>query len=187
MRSATGAGPSCGLPGQATHTGQINTGKYLRILTGADNRRRLTEYCNEVFEHAMPVKPGAATLVAYLAREGVPVAVATSANRRTAERHLDGSGLRAQLPLVFTRDDVDHPKPDPAVFLKAAAGLGMAPENCLAVEDSFTGIMAAHAAGTMVVMVPDIVPPTPEIAALCCRVTGDLHEVQAIIAAQWRG
>lgn len=37
MRSATGAGPSCGLPGQATHTGQINTGKYLRILTGADN------------------------------------------------------------------------------------------------------------------------------------------------------
>jgi hypothetical protein len=36
MRSATGAGPSCGLPGQATHTGQINTGKYLRILTGAD-------------------------------------------------------------------------------------------------------------------------------------------------------
>ena len=43
MRSATGAGPSYGLPGQATHTGQINTGKFLRISTGVD-----TIKCNSV-------------------------------------------------------------------------------------------------------------------------------------------
>ena len=43
MRSATGAGPSYGLPGQATHTGQINTGKFLRISTGVDTWRKVSQ------------------------------------------------------------------------------------------------------------------------------------------------
>ena len=43
----------------------------------------------------------------------------------------------------------------------------MAPERCIAFEDSNVGLTAAHAAGTMAIMVPDILPPSPEVRAKC--------------------
>jgi HAD superfamily hydrolase (TIGR01509 family) len=131
----------------------------------------------------VPLKPGALQLLDALARGALKVAVATSASRRAAELHLGRSGLRAHLPVVVTRDDVARGKPHPDAYLRAAELLGVRPENCLAVEDSFNGIRAAHAAGMMPVMVPDLLVPTPEIRAMCLRVARDLHEVCALVAA----
>ena len=74
----------------------------------------------------------------------------------------------------MTRDDVEHGKPRPDLFIKAARGLEVQPERCLSLEDSHNGIRSAHAAGTMPVMVPDIVRPTDEIRAMCAAVVDDL-------------
>ena len=54
-------------------------------------------------------------------------------------------------------------KPDPEIFIKAAAALDLPPESCLAVEDSYVGINSARAAGCAVVMIPDLLPPDREI------------------------
>lgn len=128
-------------------------------------------------------KPGAGEILDDLAARGMPVAVATSASRRTAETHLTRSGLRGRFDIVVTRDDVARGKPHPDPFLLAAASLSIAPEHCLVIEDAFTGIRAAHAAGMMPVLVPDILTPTAEIRALCVAVLPDLHAVRALLAA----
>jgi beta-phosphoglucomutase-like phosphatase (HAD superfamily) len=90
--------------------------------------------------------------------------------------------LRDRLQVIVTRDDVARGKPFPDLFLRAAEVLDVSPGECLAVEDSLNGIRAAHAAGMMPVMVPDLLQPTEEIRAMCVRVVADLHEVRSIVA-----
>jgi HAD superfamily hydrolase (TIGR01509 family) len=123
----------------------------------------------------VPVKPGVVELLDFLDEQGLPRAVATSAGRATAEHHLGRAGLLGRINALATRDDVEHPKPRPDVYLEAARRLGVAPERCVAFEDSDVGLTAAHAAGTMAFLVPDILQPRPEIRAKCIDVLPDLH------------
>jgi HAD superfamily hydrolase (TIGR01509 family) len=129
----------------------------------------------------VPLKAGAMELLDALRHCGLKVAVATSASRQAAELQLGRSGLRAHLPVVVTRDDVARGKPYPDLFLRAAELLGVAAAECLAVEDSFNGIRAAHAAGMMPVMVPDLLTPTDEMHGMCIRIARDLHEVRVLV------
>ena len=140
-------------------------------------------YIDRALETAMPVKTGAVELLDALSRDGMKLAVATSATRRSAERALGRSNLGAYFPVVVTRDDVTRGKPHPDLFVLAAERLGVQPEDCLAVEDLLHGIRAAHAAGMMPVMVPDLLTPTEEIRTMCVRIALDLHEVHALLAA----
>ncbi len=57
-------------------------------------------------------------------------------------------------------------KPHPDLYLKAAENLGVAPEYCLALEDSHNGVRAAHAAGCLPIMVPDLLEATDEMRRL---------------------
>jgi beta-phosphoglucomutase-like phosphatase (HAD superfamily) len=57
------------------------------------------------------------------------------------------------------------------------------PERCIAFEDSNAGLTAAHAAGTMAIMVPDILPPLPEVRAKCVTVIDDLHAARRLLEA----
>jgi HAD superfamily hydrolase (TIGR01509 family) len=148
----------------------------------ADFDRLYGDLIDSTLRAAVPLKPGAAELLDALAQHGLKKAVATSASRHAAELHLGRSGLRAHLPIVVTRDDVARGKPYPDLFLRAAELLDVAPDECLAVEDSLNGIRAAHAAGMMPIMVPDLLTPTDEISAMCLRVLFDLHEVRALVA-----
>lgn len=134
-------------------------------------------------EVGVPVKTGAAALLARLRELAIPAAVATSTAREPATEHLERAGLLPLFAAVVTRDDVVHGKPHPEPFLKAANRLGVDPKTCLALEDSHNGIRAAHAAGMAVVMIPDLLPPTDEIAALCAAVMPDLGAVQDAIEA----
>lgn len=135
----------------------------------------------ELLDEHIPVKPGAIELLDFLEARGVPRAVATSAGRQTAEHHLGRAGLLDRFQALATRDDVTHAKPAPDVYLEAARRLGVAPERCVAFEDSNVGLTAAHAAGTMAFFVPDIVAPLPEVRAKAVRVLGDLHEALKLL------
>ena len=68
-------------------------------------------------------------------------------------------------------------KPALDLFLEAARRLGQPPSRCLAPEDSYNGVRAAHAAGMPVVMVPDLLAPTAEMRTLSCAVVQDLNAV----------
>jgi HAD superfamily hydrolase (TIGR01509 family) len=113
-------------------------------------RRKRAHYTRLATRGMLPV-PGAPAFVGRLASEGVPRAVATSASRHDVETLLTAIGVRRHFEVVVTADDVRWGKPNPEVYLRAAAGLGLPPEGCLVFEDSVVGVHAARNAGMRVI------------------------------------
>ncbi|KAB7643620.1 HAD family hydrolase [Polymorphobacter fuscus] len=133
-----------------------------------------------------PLQPGARLIVETVAALGIPRGVATSSRRVAADAHLGHMGLRPHMDVVLTRDDVARGKPDPDLYLAAAAALRQAPAACLALEDSHNGVRAAHAAGVPVIMVPDLLPATAEMRSLCLAIAANLDEVRDWLVAACR-
>jgi sugar-phosphatase len=107
---------------------------------------------------------GAAALL-----EGLPAdrwAVVTSASRDLAAERLRDAGLPVP-PVLISADDVAHGKPDPEGYLKAAAALGVAPQQCLVVEDTPPGLMAGRAAGMQVLGITTTYPSGRLLGAPC--------------------
>ena len=129
----------------------------------------------------VPTKPGLFELLDWLDACGLPKAVATSTARAVAEIKLSTTELQERFPVVVCGDEVEHGKPAPDIFLKAAAGLGIDPSRCLVLEDSESGTRAAHAAGMIPIIVPDLKQPSDEVRGLAYQVVDDLHEVRALI------
>ncbi|MEV5479377.1 MULTISPECIES: HAD-IA family hydrolase [Streptomyces] len=116
----------------------------------ADNRRMLAQETSDM-DGVVPV-PGAPAFMAALA--GLPHALVTSADIALSDARMGAAGL--PMPAVrITAESVSASKPDPEGFLKGAAELGFAPEDCLVFEDSEAGIEAGRAAGMRVIGVGD--------------------------------
>jgi HAD superfamily hydrolase (TIGR01509 family) len=100
-------------------------------------------YARQV-ENIRPL-PGARDLLAYLSRIGVPWAIATSGRIESARPALDSLGVGSDVPII-TRDQVQHAKPDPDLFLAAAERLGVDIESSIVVGDSVWDLLAAQRA-----------------------------------------
>ena len=150
-------------------------------LRQAFNARR-----DEILASGLPLKNGAMELLDALRETLLPLAIVTSSSRRTADEHLTLAGIRTRFETIVTRDDVVRGKPSPDLYLLAASRFGVNPEFCLAIEDSNPGVAAAHAAGAITLMVPDIVPPTEESRARCAAVLPDLGAVLTMLRQQDR-
>ena len=127
------------------------------------------------------LKAGVVEILDALDAAGLPRAIATSSGMQAVRQSLGPHGLVERFDALITRDVQTMGKPHPEPFLKAAAALGIAPADCLALEDSHNGVRAASAAGMMTVMVPDMLDPTEEMHTLCVRIARDLHEVRGWI------
>lgn len=127
------------------------------------------------------LKPGVLELLDVLDRLQLPRCIATSSAHSTVRDHLSAHNLTDRFHAVIGHGDYEHSKPAPDPFLLAAERLGVEPSFCLALEDSPNGARSASAAGMMTIMVPDLVPPTEEIAGLCHSVVESLHEVSALL------
>lgn len=93
---------------------------------------------------------------------GVPMAVASNAEPANVDAVLDQAGLRPYFRAVVNGHQVSKPKPDPEIYLRAAGILGVTPVNCIAFEDSHSGIGAAKAAGMRVIGVRTTYVNLPE-------------------------
>lgn len=132
-------------------------------------------------EGLLRTKPGLPQLLDWLREHNIPRAVASSSRRFSVEGHLRTAGILRAFNAVITGDQVEHSKPDPEIFEKAAAALGADPSRCLVLEDSPNGVRAGAAGGFVTVMVPDLDPPTPELAALYTACVKDLYQVLALL------
>lgn len=130
---------------------------------------------------SLRTKPGVAALLDHLDAMRLPRAIATSSSRARTDHHLALVGLAGRFDQIVTRDDVARGKPNPDPFLKAAETIGIDPRACLALEDSYNGIRAAHAAGMRVIMVPDLLHPTEEMRGKALRMVRDLNDVVAYL------
>jgi HAD superfamily hydrolase (TIGR01509 family) len=146
-------------------------------------RAWLDAYDAIVAREGIVLKTGLVELLAWLERENVPTAVATSTRRSRAQAKLVHVRLFDRFAALVGGDEIPRGKPAPDIYLEAAARLGTAPQACVALEDSEPGIHAALAAGMMPIMVPDRVPPSPALLACAPLVFASLVEVHAHFAA----
>jgi HAD superfamily hydrolase (TIGR01509 family) len=144
----------------------------LRLRYGAETIER----------QGVPVKPGLAELLDVLANRGVPRAVATSTDRARTESLLSKAHLMDQFDVVVCGDEVEHGKPAPEIFLRAAERLHASPPRCVVLEDSEMGIRAASNAGMRAFLVPDLKTPGPQTVALADRVFPSLHGVASFFS-----
>jgi HAD superfamily hydrolase (TIGR01509 family) len=106
------------------------------------------------YARELPLLPGARAAVAALAAHW-PLGLASSSNREIIDLVLELAGFDGAFAVTISSEEVARGKPAPDVYLEAARRLGIAPDRCVAIEDSANGLRAADAAGMAVVAVPN--------------------------------
>ena len=125
----------------------------------------------------VPLKKGALELLDYCDEKGIKKAVASSNSLYWIETLLGANGIFHRMDAVSHSKLVQHGKPAPDLFLKAAELLGCVPGECVVLEDSENGLRAAHAASMIPICIPDLKEPSAEVKALCCAVCADMNDV----------
>lgn len=127
------------------------------------------------------VKPGVYEILDFLNNKKYKIAVATSTRRERALQLLESAKIKDKVNFIIGGDQVENSKPNPEIFLKAANGLGVEPEECIVIEDSDAGITAAHAAKMRGIHVPDMKQLEEDTKGLAYRVCNDLLEVRSYL------
>ncbi len=120
-------------------------------------------YNEHIAQHGLPLKPGVHELLGELYAQKIPLGVATSTRNPHARERLEQTGLLGYFSVLVTGDQITHGKPAPDIYLEAARRLGIDP-------------------GLRVIMVPDLLEATPEIAALTALVAASLHVARTYLA-----
>lgn len=114
----------------------------------------------EIDKNGLPLVPGVLEVRQFLEDSHIEMAVASSTYRDEVLYRMERAGLDHLFKNVLGGDDIKNSKPAPDIFLKAAGALQAPPSDCLVIEDSESGVMAAKAAGMKVVMVQNLSPVT---------------------------
>ena len=127
--------------------------------------------------HGVDPKPGIYELLTELKRRGIRTAITTSSPMDRVRRYLTPLGLLDQFDCLCSGHDVPRGKPEPDIYLHGAASIGLEPRECLAIEDSYAGVLSASRAGCLTVLVPDLDEPDDEILKplyACCQTLSDI-------------
>lgn len=151
-------------------------GEGLDYYAVRDMRKKLME--EALVRDGIQVKPGAEALLAFLRENEITTAVVTATDRERADKYLMQTGLSGFFDEVISAVQVEEGKPSPDVYLYACRQLGLAPERCIAVEDSPNGVLSAYRAGCPVVMVPDQTEPDEELTACLYARVNTLDEIK---------
>lgn len=130
-----------------------------------------SKYYHQIeFSTGIPLMPEVFETLEYLKSKNYHLALCTSTRRETATRQLEAVNIFNYFEACAFGDEIEHSKPAPDIYLKAAKELGIEPQYCVGVEDSPNGIRSCHAAGYKPVMVPDKILPDEEIKKLCWKI-----------------
>ena len=134
-------------------------------------------------ESGIARKAGLPEFLSFVRDQGLPIALATSSDCTYTAFSLGKAGLEGAFDVVVTGDQVRQPKPAPDIYLEAALRLGVEPRNCIALEDSEAGILAASRAGMVSLLVPDLKQPSETAMRAAYRVLDSLHDAPAVVAS----
>lgn len=154
-------------------------GEQLDYYAVRQKRKDMMEECLD--REGVRRKPGALELVQKLKADGIITAVATATDLERTEKYLKLTGLEGYFDRLISAVQVAEGKPSPDIYLYACEQLGLAPEDCLAVEDSPNGVLSAYRAGCKVVMVPDQTEPGEELRNYLYAAAESLNEVYDIL------
>jgi HAD superfamily hydrolase (TIGR01509 family) len=141
--------------------------------------REVVDRMLERYTRQLPLIDGAVDAVKRIAAEW-PLGLASSSNRVLIDRVLEVSGLAPYFKATVSSEEVPRGKPAPDVYLEVARRLGVDPKTAAAVEDSVSGIRSAHAAGMVVIAIPNrAFPPPDDVIALADVVLDSIKELDA--------
>jgi len=170
----------------------------MRSLSREVGERQLKEYLGEdvdyqqvrnkriemmnafIEENGVEFKPGIHELLDFLKERGIKTSIATSSPLDRTKEYLSQVGLVDAFDELVSGHMVEHGKPAPDIYIYAAKKLGLNPEECLVLEDSPTGLLAAYRAGCIPVMVPDQDQPDEETRQRAYAVVKDLVAVKEL-------
>lgn len=148
-------------------------------LSGKECLKDLIHKFNEIIEkRGVPVKDGVYELLPYLKENNFEIGLASSTHKSLVISHLKEAKIYDYFDEIITGDMVEKGKPEPDIYLIACDRFNRKPEECIAVEDSINGVIAAIRAGMNAIMVPDIVQPTKEIEKQLYRKFDSLLDVK---------
>lgn len=111
----------------------------------------------------MELKPGVVGLLDHLNERGILTAICTATDYERTRDYLTRVGIFERFDKIICATMVEFGKPRPDIYLYAAEQLGLAPSDCMALEDSPNGVRAASAAGCVTIMIPDLTEPDEEL------------------------
>jgi len=117
--------------------------------------QRYYQIMQDFFEKDAELMEGATDALEFFSAKGLPLALASSSNMELINAFLDKFGLHHYFKEVYSAEFEEYGKPHPGVYLETARRMGTTPTRCLALEDSFHGIIAAKAARMKTIAVPD--------------------------------
>ncbi len=135
-----------------------------------------------VEKEGVALKPGIHELLEYLKKKGYKTAIATSSPLERTLLYLGSVGLEKSFDEMVSGYMVEKGKPEPDIYLYAAEKLGVKPSECMVLEDSPAGILAAHRAGCLPVMIPDQDEPDMETQKLLYAKVESLDKVIELFA-----
>src|SRR6267378_2515804 len=153
----------------------------LSVATDEMMRRR-GEIAADFFANRIDVFPSAKLVLQELRQMNLHLALATSSVSASARPFLARHGLAAFFEVVVTGEEVDHGKPHPDIYLRAAEKLGVTADACLVIEDALSGVAAAKAAKMRVAAIPDTRFVDPhDYEKEADYLLGSLSEIPALI------
>jgi HAD superfamily hydrolase (TIGR01509 family) len=170
----------------------IEWSRYLRDRLGVDRppetiSEEVARRVTDLYRERLPLVSGARDAVERLAARW-PLGLATSSNREVIDLVLELAGLAAAFRATVSSEEVGRGKPAPDVYLEAARRLSVSPGACAAIEDSHNGILAARAAGMVVIAVPNAeFPPRAEALAAPARVLPTIQELTVEVVEEAAG
>jgi HAD superfamily hydrolase (TIGR01509 family) len=157
--------------------------RYLHDVLGVPDppeeiSREVVQRMAERYAESLPLIDGAVGAVKRVA-DRWPLGLASSSNRQLIDLALELSGLLPYFRVTVSSEEVERGKPAPDVYLEAARRVGVEPSRCAAIEDSASGIRSAHAAGMLVVAIPNPdFPPPAEVVALATVTLSSIKELE---------
>ena len=134
-----------------------------------------------IARYGVDEKPGIRELLVLLKEKGIPCAITSSSALAVVRERLGRLGILDGFTALCSGKDVPNGKPFPDIYLAGAAAIGVAPEMCLAIEDSPTGLEAAWRAGCMGVFVPDQDQPDDVTLSRCFARADSLLDVMELL------
>ena len=141
-------------------------------------RNEVSSLCHkEIAENGLPKKSGVNEILTFCKEKGFKIGLATSTRRQTVISHLERAKILSFFDEIVCGDEIENSKPSPEIYIKACKKLSVEPQEALAVEDSYNGVISSTTAGMRCIMVPDVLVPNEEMEKLAFKILDSLSSV----------
>lgn len=145
-------------------------------------RKLRIEMMNDyISKHGITKKSGLDDLLEFLKTTNIKISVATATDFNRTQMYLKSINVFDYFDEILCGDMIENGKPAPDIYIKASRQLSLLPQECMALEDSPNGILSAHNAGCIPVMVPDLSQPDIDTSKLLFAKCDNLTEVIGVI------